>query len=408
MPARAHRVVVVGGGFAGTACVQGLDRRHFEVTLVDQKSAFEFLPNIHELISGVKTAPAVQLPLRPLLESLGHRFRRARVQAIDTAKQQVLLERGRPLPYDSLVVAAGAADATYGIPGVTRNSLPFKSAADCERIRKRLASLAQRRAPAEVVIIGGGLSGVEALGEVLRRYRSPACGLAVTLVEARERLLPQQPGTLDGHLRDVCEPHAVTLLCGDPVQRVSPRSVALASGRSLRSDLTIWTGGPAPADWLAESGLAQPGEWAPVDTALRSTLCEGVYVAGDAAGLPEPVPRQAYHSLDMGACVARNLRREQRGSRAADYRPSAKPVLVSFGDLSAMLVAGRCALAGPALAVGKELVFEAVMAQLDARRGPSPVLAAIGRGELALRRLAWPTARSLTALQRQLSLKPLF
>ncbi len=375
------------------------------MTLVDQKSAFEFLPNIHELISGIKTVPAVQLPLRPLLESLGHRFRHARVQSLDPERKQVLLERGRPLPYDSLVVAAGAADATFGIPGVTRNSLPFKSAADCDRIRKRLASLAQRRNPAQVVIIGGGLSGVEALGEILRRYRSPDCGLAITLVEAQERLLPQQPAPLDGHIRDVCKSHAVTLICGDPVQRVSPRTVSLASGHSLRSDLTIWTGGPAPPEWLARCGLAREGAWAAVDSTLRSALCEGVYVAGDAAGLPRPQARQAYHSLDMGACVARNLRREQRGRRPVDYRPAAKPVLVSFGDLSAMLVAGQCALAGPALAAGKELVFEAVMAQLDARRGPSPVLAAIGRGELALRRLAWPTARSLTALQRQLSLK---
>ncbi len=399
--AREHRVVIVGGGFAGLACARGLAARRFDVTLVDPKPNFEFLPNIHELLSGLKTVNSLQLPLKPLLADLGHRFRRDRVVAIDPDIKQATTTRGKPLSYDSLVMATGAADATYGIPGVSEHSLSFKSAADCEQIAKRLARLGKRRAPARVVIIGGGLAGVEALGEILRRYRDAAYGIELTLVEAQDRLLPQSHAALDTHIRDVCAPYPVSLLCGSPVKQLSAKSVTLANGQQLESDLTIWTGGPAPPELLARCGLAGPSGWAPVDKFLRSTRQKAVYIAGDAAELPRSQARQAYHSLDMGACVARNLSRTARGRQPARYWPSGKPVLVSFGDLSAMLVAGNCALAGPALGAGKELIFELVMAQLDERRGPTPLYAIAGRGEQAIRRLVWPTLNSLSSLRRQ-------
>ena len=399
------RVAIVGGGFAGLACARALDPRRFDVLLVDRSAQFEFVPNIHEIVSGVKTPETVQLPLRPVMDSLGHRFRRATVQSADTEARQLLLGRGRPVDYDTLVMAAGATDATFGVPGVRDHSVSFQTASDCRQIARRLAHLAGRRQPARAVINGGGITGIEALGEILRRYRNS--GLATTVVEARERLLPQQPAGLDPYVRDLSAPYNVELLTGTAVRAIGPASVELVDGRTLPSDLTLWTGGPAPQPLLSESGLAEPGAWAPVDAYLRSTLGEGVYVAGDAAELPTPQARQAYHSLDMGAAVARNLLRQSRGRQPARYHPSAKPVLVSFGDLGAILVVGPCALAGPALGAGKELIFETVMAQLDDRRGASPLLAALGRGELAVRRLAWPTARSLRALRRQFDFRPL-
>lgn len=400
------RIAIVGGGFAGLACARALGPRRFDVLLVDSSTQFEFVPNIHEIVSGVKIPETVQLPLRPVMDSLGHRFRRAKVESADTEARQLVLSRGRPLDYDTLVMAAGATDATFGVPGVREHSVSFKTASDCQQIARRLARLARRRQPAQVVIIGGGITGIEALGEILRRHRNS--GLAVTVVEAKERVLPQQPAGVDAYVQDLSAPYNVELLTGTAVESIGPDFVELVDGRTLPSDLTLWTGGPAPQPLLSQSGLAGPGQWAPVDDYLRSTVAEDVYVAGDAAGLPRPQPRQAYHSLDMGAAVARNLLRRSRGRQPSRYRPSAKPVLISFGDLGAILVAGPCALAGPALGAGKELIFEAVMAQLDDRRGASPLLAALGRGELAVRRLAWPTARSLQALRRQFDLRPLF
>jgi NADH dehydrogenase len=309
--------------------------------------------------------------------------------------------QGRPaIEYDALIVACGGVDATRGVAGVVENAYPFKSVEQCERIGKRLAKLAAHRKPSHVVIIGGGLEGIEALGEILRRHRSGG-RLRVTLVEARERLLPEAPAVLDRRVRELCAPYDVAFALESPVQRIEPGRVVLAGGLALSADLTIWTGGPAPPRLLAECGLAPRDAWAPVDITLQSKSHPGVFVAGDAADLPTPVSKQAYHALDMGVCAARNAGRFLMGHKLDSFRPSGKPMLISFGDLDGFLVAGSRVLAGPALAAAKEAVFELVMAQLDRQpwRRRLPRMAA--RADRAARRLLWPSISSLKALTRQ-------
>jgi NADH dehydrogenase FAD-containing subunit len=169
----------------------------------------------------------------------------------------------------------------------------------------------------------------------------------------------------------------------------------------LRSDLTIWTGGPSPSPLLRESGLAPGKGWAPVDENLCSTQAENLFVVGDAAELPAALPKQAYHAIDMGKCAARNLERVENGCRPQRYRAAPKPTLVSFGDLSCMLVAGDFALASPALGAGKEAIYELLMTQLDPQPLPGRLRRAVGRSTLAGRRLLWPTLASTDALRRQ-------
>jgi NADH dehydrogenase len=290
-------------------------------------------------------------------------------------------------------------DATRGVPGVVEHAFPFKSVEQCDRIGKRVARLAARRKPARVVIVGGGLEGVEALGEILRRHRGS--GLHVTLVEARERLLPEAPATLDIHVRELCAPYEVDFQMNAPVRSLEPEAVVLEAGRSLPSDLTIWTGGPAPPALLAECGLAPRGAWAPVDVTLQSKGHPEIFIAGDAADLPTPLSKQGYHALDMGVCAARNAERLLAARALKPFRPSGKPTLISFGDLTCFLVVGKRALAGPSLGAAKEAVFELVMAQLDAQPWWTRLPRVAQRADRAARALLWPTVSSFEALCRQ-------
>ena len=393
------RVLILGGGFAGLAAALELRDRH-EVILIDRSRCFEFLPNIHELLSGVKTPELLRLPLDRNIRRAGHRFLRDTVTAIDPVARTVATRRRRSaIRYDALIVALGGVDATRGVPGVVEHAFPFKSVEHCDRIGRYLTRLAARRKLAHVVIVGGGLEGVEALGEILRRHRGS--GLHVTLVEARERLLPEAPAVLDARVRELCAPHEVEFELGSPVRSIEPSAVVLASGRSLLSDLTIWTGGPAPPALLAECGLAPRGAWAPVDVTLQSKVHPEIFVAGDAADLPTPLPKQGYHALDMGVCAARNAERLLEGRTLTPFRPSGKPALISFGDLTCFLVTSKRALAGPSLGAAKEAVFELVMAQLDAQPWWHRLPRMARRADRAARRLLWPSLASREALHRQ-------
>jgi NADH dehydrogenase len=393
------RILILGGGVAGLSAALELDARRYRVTLVDQSGSFEFLPNIHELLSRVKTPELLRLPLDRSLRRVGHVFVRDRVTAIDPSARVVRLARRESIEYDALIVTIGGVDATRGVAGVEEHGFPFKTVDQCDRIGRHLTRLASRPGAAPVVIVGGGLEGVEALGEILRRYRNT--NLEVTLVEARDRLMPETPAVLDRRVRELAEPYAVVFRMNAPVARIEAEAVVLGDGSRLPSELTIWTGGPTPPALLAESGLAPTGGWACVDETLQCPRHPEVFVAGDAAELPEPLPKQAYHALDMGVHAARNADRLLAGRTPRAFRPSGKPSLVSFGDLECFLIANRLVIAGPALGAAKEAIFELVMTQLDPQPLYSRLPRVAGRADRAARKLLWPSIGSIEAIRRQ-------
>jgi NADH dehydrogenase len=363
-PSGRPRIAIVGGNFAGLTAAQNLGPR-YEVTVFDPSPSFEWLPNLHELLSGEKQPADLRLPRGRLVKKAGHRFVRARVRHIDADARRLVTTQGREYEFDACIVAVGGIDETFGVRGVAEHARGFKTVADCARIGRELRALARRRGPCRVVIVGGGFEGIEALGEILRRYRKRS-GLHVELIEAGPALMADGPRSIDRRIRKLCASLDVGLRTGSPVVAVTPRNVLLRSGERVRSDLTIWTGGARASPLLAASGLAvKPGSWAPVDATLRSTRAHNVLVIGDAAGLKPPLSKQAYYAMQMGELAAANVERLLAGRSLRPFKPDDKPKLVAFGDLDTFLVAGRSAIASPRLASLKEAVFQLTMAQID-------------------------------------------
>jgi NADH dehydrogenase len=357
-------VLIVGANFAGIAAAQRLGRR-CAVTVVDRSPWLEWLPNIHELLSGVKRPGDLRLSRKRLVGRAGHRFVRAEIASIDAPSGRALTATGRSFAFDACIVAIGGENATFGVPGADRYALAFTGVAECAEIGRRLARLARRREPSSVVIVGGGFEGIESLGEILRRYRDRP-RMSVTVVEGGPRLMPGSAPALDRSVRRHCADYAVRFCTGARVTRVTPKRVRLDSGESLKSDLTIWTGGLTAPPLLHAAGLAErPGQWASVTQELRSRRFDNVFVVGDAAALPRPLGKQAFYALQTGAFVAGNVMRALRGQKLRAFEPSPKPMLVAFGDLDTYLLAGRTVVASPGLAALKEAVYQATMAQLD-------------------------------------------
>jgi NADH dehydrogenase len=384
------RIAIVGANFGGMAAAQQLGGE-FDVTVIDRSQWFEWLPNIHELLSGTKRPKDLRLPRSRLLKRAGHRFLRAEVCRVDAVAGHVETGRGRRIPFDACIVAVGGIGTTAAVRGVDRHAMPFKSVDDCAAIGRRLAILARGSTPGNVVIVGGGLEGVEALGEILRRYRRRD-SLRVHLVEGGRRLLPEAPPTIDGKVRAHCTDLPVRFHFGSRVIAVNPKSVRLDSGATLRSDLTIWTGGVTAPPLLLASDLAErPRQWAPVNGALQSRRHENVFVVGNAAGLRRPLDKQAFYALQMGEHAAANARRYLEGRRLRPFAPAWKPMLVAFGDLDTFLVAGRRVVASPALAAAKEGVMQITMAQLDPPLGGAQLADLIGRVGRAVDGLVLPS-----------------
>jgi NADH dehydrogenase len=358
------RVAIVGANFGGLRAAQELGSE-FDVTVFDPSPWFEWLPNIHELISGAKRPTDLRLPRKRLVAAAGHRFVREAVAAIDARRGTLTTAGGTVHAFDFCIVAAGSVDATYGVRGVERHAMPFRSVEQCDAIGRRLGALMKGRKPRSIVIAGGGFAGVEALGEIMRRYRTRD-NLTLHIVEAGPALMPGASPRIDAAVRKHVRAYDVQIHTRSPVAAITPTGVRLQGGRRLRSDLTIWTGGGAAPPLLHAAKLAPKQlQWAPVDATLRSRRYDNVFVIGDAAALPVAVPKQAFHALEMGECAAANVRRAAAGRALRRYRPSRTPLLVAFGDLDTFLVAGRSVVANPALAAGKEAVYQVTMAQID-------------------------------------------
>ncbi|MBK6471250.1 MAG: FAD-dependent oxidoreductase [Betaproteobacteria bacterium] len=299
------RIAIVGGNFAGLTAAIKLSRRH-AVTVIDPSRHFEWAPGIHEILSSVKTPQGLRLDRAAIVKQAGHRFLRDRVTVLEPAQGRLVTAGGHELAFDACIVAVGALWNTHHVPGVARHAMSFRSVADGLAIEQRLDSLVRESTPLRIVIAGGGLSGVEALGEILRRHRDDA-GLSIELVESGARLLPGLPASLDADLRRICEPYAVSFRTRTTIASVSAKGVRLADGTRLRSELTLWTAGLAPPALLRESGLAPPPQvWADVHATLQSCHFDNVFAVGDAAQLPHAVGKQAYNAIDMGALAAAN------------------------------------------------------------------------------------------------------
>jgi NADH dehydrogenase len=357
-------VAIVGANFGGLRAAQELGSG-FDVTVFDPSPWFEWLPNIHELVSRAKRPADLRLPRKRLVAAAGHRFVRDVVTAIDAKRGTLTTAGGTVVVFDFCIVAVGGINATYGVRGVERYALPLRSVEQCDLIGRRLAALMKGSKPRSIVIAGGGFAGVEALGEILRRYRSRD-NLTLHIVEAGPGLMSGVSPKIDAAVRKHVRTYDVQIHARSPVAAITPTGVRLQGGKRLRSDLTIWAGGSVAPPLLHTARLApKPLQWAAVDATLRSRRHDKVFVIGDAAALPVAVPKQAFHALEMGECAAANVRRAAAGRALRPYRPSRTPLLVAFGDLDTFLVAGRSVVANPALAAGKEAVYQVTMAQID-------------------------------------------
>lgn len=351
------QVIIIGGNFAGLSAARTLSAKHFQVTVIDPSTDFEWLPHIHELISRHKKAEQLRHNREQLLARAGHRFLQETVTSIDKQQQRVQLSSGQWLPYDELVVTVGNLSMIDRVKGAREYALPLGSIAEAERAAlqlQRLDSLSLPQRP--VVLVGASIEGIEVLGEMLRRYRRQ-WRFQLHVIEAQTTVMAQFKG-MDSYFKERVADLAIQWHTGRFVTEVSKESITLDNGEVLPSRVTLWCAGAIPNPLLAEAGLAPARHYAPVKTTLQSVENEHVWIAGDAAAFPTTLEKQAYHALPMGALIAKNIERKMKGRTLAEFKPLPIPSLMSFGDVGFLLFKSH-ALVSPSLIAAKEGVFQA-------------------------------------------------
>ena len=363
MNQRPH-IVIIGANFAGLAAAQRIGSQA-AVTLIDPSRHFEFIPNIHELISGRKVPRDLRLDRGKLIEKLGHRWLHDRVVSLDPAQSQLQTAKGEKISYDACVLAIGGINSYHGVKGAAEHALPFKSVADCYAIGNRFQELQRGEKPFSIVIVGAGSEGVEALGELLRE-RNLSFPMQIHLVEGADRLLPELPAKTSREIQRLCQKLPVTFHFGQRIEEVKADSVILKDGSDLASDLSIWTGGVKPNPLLHEAGLTDSeNDWVTVKPTLQSDKYPHIFVAGDAADLKKTDSKQAYFAMESGERAGANALHYLQDRKLLPFSTVKKPYLYSFGDLSCFLIYENYVLAGTPLAALKEGIYQKTMIDMQ-------------------------------------------
>lgn len=140
MSRKRNHIVIVGGNFAGLAAAVKLPSS-CAVTVVDPTKYFEWIPNIHEILSGVKTPQGLRLDRDEIAERAGHVFLQDRVAVLQPRQRKLVTAGGRELGFDACIVAVSSLPNTHHTPGVAEHALQFRTIADSLAIAQRLADL---------------------------------------------------------------------------------------------------------------------------------------------------------------------------------------------------------------------------------------------------------------------------
>ncbi|MDT0405803.1 NAD(P)/FAD-dependent oxidoreductase [Streptomyces edwardsiae] len=295
-----HRIIVLGAGYSGAIAAGRLARRlrreDVAITLVNAEPDFVERVRMHQLAVGQELTPR---PFSEMFAGTGVKLKLAKVTGVDADRKTVTVDADGPeeLPYDTLVYALGSGWNTQGVPGTAEHAHDIAARPGALRLRERLAGLA---AGEPVVVVGAGLTGLEAATEIAEARPDLDVSLAAR-GELGDWLSPKGRR----HVRKVTAKLGITVHEHTAVTSVGADRVTTADGRTLPAAVTLWTAGFAVHPLAGATALETTGTGQiVVDDTMRSVSHPDVYAIGDAALVMGPGDKPLRMSCASGVPTA--------------------------------------------------------------------------------------------------------
>ena len=360
------RIVILGGGFGAIAAAQELERLlregEAEIVLIARENFSLFTPMLPEVSSGALDVRHIVTPIRSQLRRA--HFILAEVEKIDVDARSVrythtLTGMTEELGYDQLVIALGSSTSTFGLPGVAERVFALKTLEDAGILRNRfmwlleLADTAEtveeRRRLMTLVVVGGGFTGVEAVGEMVELFHSVCrfyrnvrlADISVVLIEGGKTLLPGLPAKMGAYSERFLRKRGVDVLLGDGVKSADDDGLELASGRRIETRTIVWSAGVRPSPLVASAALPH-GKGGAIVTERDMSVpgYPGVWAIGDCAAIPDGnggfFPPTAQHAIREGPLLARNIVAAMRGTKTQPFKYTSLGMMASLGARKAV------------------------------------------------------------------------
>ena len=363
------RILILGGGYAGLYTALGLQRHKgdlpLDVTVVDRNPYMTYQPLLPEVAGGHVAPNDVTIELRRVLKRA--RVIQGDVTGIDVeGKDVTVATKGGAdihLAYDHVVIAMGAVTRVFPTPGLEEHGIGFKTVEEAVGVRNQVlervefasstTDAAARRKALTFVFIGGGYTGVEAMGELNNLSKRAVkvtpnldeSDLRWVLVEALDRVAPEVGPELSewtlGQLRE----RGIDVRLKTTMKSCVDGTVVLSTDEEIPADTIVWTAGVKPAPVLADTDVPLgPKGHASANAKLQiirddGTPIPGVWAAGDNAQIPDLTaekqpayyPPNAQNALRQAWRLATNIVAAERGAPIEEYRHASLGTVAGYG-----------------------------------------------------------------------------
>ena len=318
-----HRVVIVGGGAGGLELATKLGntlgkKKVAEIILIDAKKTHVWKPLLHEIAAGSLNPDKDELEYLAQAHWHHFKFRYGRVNEVDSKNKTVSIEPTydidgaeiiplRKIKYDTLVLSVGSTVNDFNIPGAKEFAVALDTQDQAERFHQKLHNSILRAqtqkgsvqpGQLEVVIVGGGATGVELAAELHKATRemtaygldrvNPDRDISIYLVEASKRLLPALPPKISASVESELRKLNVKLFLGERVTKVTKEGIETQSGKKILSSLVVWAAGIKAPEFLSQiKGIETNSiHQIKVESTLQSTSNTDIFAFGDCAACP--------------------------------------------------------------------------------------------------------------------------
>ena len=315
--------MIVGGGAGGLELATKLGntlgkKKIAEIILIDAKKTHVWKPLLHEIAAGSLNPDKDELEYLAQAHWHHFKFRYGRVNEVDSQNKTVSIEPTydidgteiiplRKIKYDTLVLSVGSTVNDFNIPGAKEFAVALDTQDQAERFHQKLHNSilraqtqkgSVRPGQLEVVIVGGGATGVELAAELHKATRemtaygldrvNPDRDISISLVEASNRLLPALPVKISTSVESELRKLNVKLFLGERVTKVTKDGIETQSGKKIISSLVVWAAGIKAPEFLSQiKGIETNSiHQIKVESTLQSTSNTDIFAFGDCAACP--------------------------------------------------------------------------------------------------------------------------
>lgn len=367
------RVVIVGGGFAGIKLARTLDTRLYQVILTDKNNYHQFPPLIYQIATAGLNPSSISFPIRKLFEGKKDlHFRMAEFRSVSPQENMIQTSIGK-IDYDYLIFAHGTKTNYFGNQRIQEAAIPMKTVSDSMGLRNSLlacfersvtcSTQEERDALLNIVVVGGGPSGVEIAGAIaeMKNYILPhdypdmdTNIVKITLIQGTERLLPAMSEKASAKAKAFLEKMGVQIRLNTLVTDYVDSSAVLNDGTTIPTRNLIWVGGVAAetVPGLPKECFGRGGRLI-TDGFCKVKNQENIFAVGDISlmentdpGFPQGHPQMAQPAIQEGKLLAQNLNRLARGKKCKSFRYHDLGSMATIGKNKAVADLGHLKFAG--------------------------------------------------------------